>query len=200
MISRVNGDVSLTRERTMSDRRVMAILNSQPQTRRVVAAGSGPMVVPGLADPVDSIAFRGDAPGVGWSTFLVRGRWPGASPGEVLLRRSVLDQAGLDVGSSFDGVIAGRPRRLHVVGEITATDFGAALDWSTLTAADPGAEPDRYVVQLRPGSDTDAYAAAVQAQEPDFLTVTPTGPRTKRPTTPSIRSTGSCPSWCWSWG
>jgi putative ABC transport system permease protein len=59
------------------------------------------------------------------------------------------------------------------VGEITATDFGAALDWSTLTAADPGAEPDRYVVQLRPGSDADAYAAAVQAQEPDFLTVTP---------------------------
>jgi putative ABC transport system permease protein len=173
VISRVNGDVSLTRERTVSDRRVMAILNSQPQTRRVVAAGSGPLVVPGLSDPVDSVAFRGDAPGVGWSTFLVRGRWPGTSPGEVLLRRSVLDQAGLDVGGSFDGVIAGRPLRLHVVGEITATDFGAALDWSTLTAADPGAEPDRYVVQLRPVADTDTYAAAVQAQEPDSLTVTP---------------------------
>ena len=90
----------------------------------------------------------------------------------MLLRRSVLDQAGLDVGSSFDGVIAGRPLRLHVVGEITATDFGAALDWSTLTAADPDAEPDRYLVQLRPGSDSDAYTAAVEAQEPDFLTVT----------------------------
>jgi putative ABC transport system permease protein len=60
-----------------------------------------------------------------------------------------------------------------VVGEITAVDFGAALDWSTLTAADSGAEPDRYVVQLRPGADADAYAAAVRAQEPDFLTVTP---------------------------
>jgi hypothetical protein len=59
------------------------------------------------------------------------------------------------------------------VGEITAVDFGALLDWSTLTATDPGAEPDRYVVQLRPGANADAYAAAVQAQEPDFLTVTP---------------------------
>ena len=173
VISRVNGDVSLSRERTVSDRRVMAILNGQPQTHRVLAAGNGPVVVPGLADPVDGVAFRGDAPGVGWSAFLVRGRWPGTSPGEVLLRRSVLEQAGLDVGSSFDGVIAGRPLRLHVVGEITATDFGAALDWSTLTAADPGAEPDRYVVQLQPGADADAYAAAVQAQEPDFLTVDP---------------------------
>jgi hypothetical protein len=76
---------------------------------------------------------------MGWSAFLVRGRWPGTSPGEVLPRRSVLDQAGLDVGSSFDAVIAGRPLRLHVVGEINAVDFEAALDWSTLTAADPPA-------------------------------------------------------------
>jgi putative ABC transport system permease protein len=172
-ISRVNGDVSLSRERTVSDRRVMAVLNDQPQTRRVLATRNQPVVVPGLADPVDGVAFRGDAPGVGWSALLVRGRWPGASPGEVLLRRSVLDQAGLDVGSSFDGIIAGRPLRLHVVGEITATDCGAALDWSTLAAADPDAEPDRYVVQLGSGSNADAYAAAVRAQEPDFLTVTP---------------------------
>jgi putative ABC transport system permease protein len=172
-ISRVNGDVSITREPTVSDRRVMDVLNGQPQTRQVLAARNQSVVVPGLAAPVDSVAFRGDALRMGWSAFLVRGRWPGTSPGEVLLRRSVLDQAGLDVGSSFDAVIAGRPLRLHVVGEINAVDFEAALDWSTLTAADPGAEPDRYVVQLQPGSNADAYAAAVKAQEPDFLTVTP---------------------------
>jgi putative ABC transport system permease protein len=172
-ISRVNGDVSITREPSVSDRRVMAILNGQPQTRQVLAARNQSVVVPGLAALVDSVAFRGDALRVGWSAFLVRGRWPGTSPGEVLLRRSVLDQAGLDVGSSFDAVIAGRPLRLHVVGEINAVDFGAALDWSTLVAADPGAEPDRYVVQLQPGANADTYAAAVKAQEPDFLTVDP---------------------------
>jgi putative ABC transport system permease protein len=171
VISRVNGDVSLSRERTVSDRRVMAILNDQPETQQVLAARNGSVVVPGLADPVDGVAFRGDAGSLGWSAFLVRGRWPGARPGEVLLRRSVLEQAHLDVGSSFDGVIAGRPLRLHVVGEVTAVDFGAVLNWSTLTAADPDAEPDRYVVQLRPGSNADAYAAAVRAQEPNFLTV-----------------------------
>jgi putative ABC transport system permease protein len=173
VIAQVNGDVSLVRERTVSDHTVMAILSDQPQTDRVLAAGNGTVVVPGLADPVDSVAFRGDPRSLGWSRFLVRGRWPGASAGEVLLRRSVLDQAGLDVGSSFDGAIAGRPLRLHVVGEVTAVDFGAVLDWSTLTAAEPGAEPDRYVVQLRPGSDADAYAGAVRSREPDFLTVTP---------------------------
>jgi putative ABC transport system permease protein len=80
--------------------------------------------------------------------------------------------AQLDIAEVAD-LIAGRPFRLHVVEEITAPDFGAALDWSTLAAADPAAEPGRYVVQLRPGSNADAYAATVRAQEPDFLTVTP---------------------------
>jgi putative ABC transport system permease protein len=173
VISQVNGDVSLVRESTVSDRRVMAILGEQRQTLGVLAAHNGPVVVPGLADPVDGVVFRGDPLMLGWSTFLVRGRWPGANPGEVLLRRSVLDQAGLDVGSSFDGVLAGRQLRFHVVGEITAVDFGAVLDWSTLAAADPNAEPDRYVVQLQPGSNADAYASAVRAEEPDFLTVEP---------------------------
>src|SRR5262245_13537905 len=173
VISRVNGDVSVTRESTVSDRRVMAVLSEQPQTLGVLAARNGPVVVPGVADPVDGVVFRGDPLSLGWSTFLVRGRWPGASPGEVLLRRSVLDQAGLDVGSSFDGALAGHRIRFHVVGEITAVDFGAVLGWSTLAAADPNAEPDRYVVQLQPGSDAAAYAAAVRAEEPDFLTVAP---------------------------
>jgi putative ABC transport system permease protein len=149
----------------------MDILHDQSDTRRILAARNGPVVVAGVAGPADGVAFRGDAVGLGWSLLLVHGRWLGTTPGEVLLRRSVLEESGLDVGSYFDGEVAGRPLRLHVVGEITATDFGVLLNWPTLTAADPDAEPDRYVVQLRPGSDADAYAAAVQAQDPDSLTV-----------------------------
>jgi putative ABC transport system permease protein len=164
--------VSVSRGSTVGDRRVMAILNGQPQTQQVVAVAHGPVVVPGLADPVDSLAFRDDPRSLGWSASLVRGRWLGTSPGEVLLTRKVLDQARLDVGSTFDGVIAGRPLRLHVVGETASLDFGALLGWSTLTAAAPDAQPDRYLVQLRPGSNPDGFAAAIQAQEPDFLTLT----------------------------
>ena len=170
--SRLNGDVSVSRGNTVSDRRVMAILTGQPQTQQVVAVGQGAVVVPGLADPVDGLAFRDDPRSLGWSAALVRGRWLGDRPGEVLLTRRVLDQAHLDVGSSFDGVIAGHPLRLHVVGETASLDFGALLGWSTLTAAAPDAQPDRYLVRLRPGSNADGFAAAVQAQEPDFLTVT----------------------------
>jgi putative ABC transport system permease protein len=170
--SRLNGDVSVSRGNTVSDRRVMAILTGQPQSQQVVAVGPGAVVVPGLADPVDGLAFRDDPRSLGWSAALVRGRWPGDRPGEVLLTRRVLDQAHLDVGSTFDGVIAGHPLRLHVVGETASLTFGALLGWSTLTAAQPDAQPDRYLVQLRPGSNADGFAAAVQAQEPDFLTVT----------------------------
>jgi putative ABC transport system permease protein len=170
--SGLNGDVSVSRGNTVSDNGVMAILNGQPQTQQVVAATQGAVVVPGLADPVDGLAFRDDPRGLGWSASLVRGRWLSGRPGEVLLRRSVLDQAKLNVGSTFDGVIAGRQLRLHVVGETASLNFGALLGWSTLIAAEPDAQPDRYLVQLRPGSNANSFAAAVQAQEPDFLTVT----------------------------
>lgn len=171
VISSVNGDVAISRESAVSDGRVMAILNDQPQTRHVLASRNAPVDVPGVAGVVDGVAFRGDAANLGWSKFLVSGRWPDGSPGEVLLRRSVIDESGLDVGSEFEGVIAGHDMRFHVVGEITATDFGVLLNWPTLAVSDPDAAPDRYVVQLRADSDADAYAAAVQAQEPDFLTV-----------------------------
>ncbi len=170
--SRLNGDVSVSRGNTVTDNRVMTILTGQPQTQQIVAVRPATIAVPGVADSVDGIAFRGDASSLGWSASLVRGRWLGERPGEVLLTRRVLDQANLDVGSTFDGVIAGRPVRLHVVGETASLSYAALLDWSTLTAAVPDAQPDRYLVGLLPGSDADGFAAAIRAQEPDFLTVT----------------------------
>jgi putative ABC transport system permease protein len=170
--ARLDADLTVARESAVSDGRVMAILTDQPQTQQVLAVGHGQVLFPGLAEPVDGLALRGDPVSLGWSTFLVRGRWLGPQPGEVLLPRTVLDQAHLDVGSYVDGIIAGRSLRLHVVGEVTALSVGALLSWSTFTTAVPDAQPDRYTIQLRPGSDADVYAATVQASEPDFLTVT----------------------------
>jgi putative ABC transport system permease protein len=170
-VTRTSADISVTRESTVSDKRVMTILTGDPHTQQVLAIGHGSVVIPGLADPLTGTALRGDSAGLGWSNWLVRGRWFGAAPGEILLPKAVLDEARLDVGSHFDGLVSGHPLRFHVVGEIVTSGRTATLDWSTLTAAEPNAEPDEYIVQVRPGSDTDGYAAAVQAQEPDFLTV-----------------------------
>jgi putative ABC transport system permease protein len=167
----LNGDVSVSRGDTVSDQRVVSILTRRPEAQQVVAVAQGAIAVPGLADPVDGLAFRDDPRGLGWSAALVRGRWLSDAPGEVLLTRRVLDQAHLDVGSTFDGVIAGHTLRLHVVGEVGTLSYRALLGWSTLTAATPDAQPDRYLVHLRPGSDANDFAATVRAQEPDFLTV-----------------------------
>src|SRR5207248_1479308 len=105
---------------------------------------------------------------------LDQGRWLGPAPGEVLLPLAVLNQAHLKVGDSFDAVLAGRPMHLHVVGEVSALNAGYAafFNWSTLAAVLPDAQPDRYDVVLKPGSDPEGYAAAVRGLEPDFLTVT----------------------------
>jgi putative ABC transport system permease protein len=172
--ARIGGDVSISRESTVPDSRVTSVLSGQSQTQDVLAVWHGSLVVPGLADQVSGVAFRGDPVRLGWSNFLDQGRWLGPAPGEVLLPLAVLNQAHLKVGDSFDAVLAGRPLHLHVVGEVSALNAGYAafFNWSTLAAALPDAQPDRYDVVLKPGSDPDGYAAAVRGLEPDFLTVT----------------------------
>src|SRR5262249_12657865 len=86
--TRTNGDITVSRESTVSDSGVMALLSGQPQTQQVLAIGHGPIVVAGIADPIDGVALRGDAVSLGWSTWLVRGRWLSTTPGEVLLSRA----------------------------------------------------------------------------------------------------------------
>ena len=45
----------------------------------------------------------------------------------------------------------------------------AAVDWAAYSVAVPGAEPMDYLVQLRTGTDANAYVRQVSASEPDFL-------------------------------
>jgi putative ABC transport system permease protein len=43
------------------------------------------------------------------------------------------------------------------------------MDWAAYRVAVPEAEPVNYLVQLRPGTDANAYVRQVSASEPDFL-------------------------------
>src|SRR5262249_18478134 len=155
-----------------SDRQAMAILNGQPQTRRVVAVGPRAGTGPRPPHPLGGPALPAGPPAPGRAAPLGRGPGPGGRPGAAALAPPGLAPAPPPAVSALDGVIAGHRLRLHVVGETASLDFGALLAWSTLTTAVRDAQPDRYLVQLRPGSNADEVAAAVQAQEPDFLTVT----------------------------
>jgi len=171
-------DVLVQRANAYPDQKVMATLAAQPETDLVVAMAGGKVIVPGVADPVEVNAYRGDSARLGIPVS--RGRWFGG-PGEVVATRAVLEEAHLKVGDSFQGLIGGKAVQLRIVGQVFSfnnsaallrpTDLGRELemDLSTQAQGAPDSQPIRYSVKLKPGSDADAYARRVQATEPDFL-------------------------------
>jgi putative ABC transport system permease protein len=171
-------DVTIARFGSYPDASLMGTLQSNPDTRQIIATDFTQLSLSGLSSPVTTIALRGDSPALGYP--LVAGRWF-TGPGQVVGGTAFVNAAHLHVGESFDAMLAGRPVHLRLVGiYFTFDNFGqeAQVDWSTYLAAAPTAQPSGYLVDLRPGADIHAYAASVQATAPDFLSVTPneTGP------------------------
>ena len=166
-----NVDVVITKSPAMADADVMQLINSQPETARVVVESGANVTVPGIADPVNSRVFRGDASRLGF--LLISGRWL-SGPGEVLAQRALLRDANLKVGDSFIGTIAGTSLNLRVVGEVyDVSNLGHQLfiDSSTLTAAVPDLTPFAYLVTLKPGANVGAYVRRLAAAQPDLLDV-----------------------------
>ncbi|HAC46669.1 MAG TPA: hypothetical protein DCF65_11470 [Chloroflexi bacterium] len=164
-----NYQVVVDRSGVYPDSEVMRILNSQPETTRVIALAGQTVTVPGLGDPVDTVVFRGDSSHFG--LMVIAGRWF-AAPGEVLAPRALLQDAHLKIGDSFTGSVDGQPLQLRVVGEVYAIDnFGHSLytDLATMAAIKPAVEPFSYRVTLAPGSDVNAYVRRVAAAEPDLI-------------------------------
>jgi len=164
-----NYQVVVDRSGVYPDSDVMRILNSQPETTRVIALAGQNVTVPGIGDPVDTIAFRGDSAHFG--LLVIAGRWF-AAPGEVLAPRALMQDAHLKIGDSFTGTVDGQPLQLRVVGEVYAIDnFGHSLytDLATMAAIRPVVEPFSYRITLAPGSDVNAYVRRVAAAEPDLI-------------------------------
>src|SRR5262249_23469144 len=127
--------------------------------------------VPQLSSPVSSLAIRGDSASLGYP--ILAGRWF-QGPGEAVGGPAFLKEAHLAIGDTFTATINGRPLALRLVGEyFSFSNFGevAAVDWSTYLQANPTAQPDAYLVDLRPGANVGAYSQRVAATAPDYLSV-----------------------------
>jgi putative ABC transport system permease protein len=171
----LQGDVGVWREGVYPDSKVMAALESQPDTAAIIGEAGGLVLIPGVTDPVYVTAYRGDSTRL--RTPLISGRWF-RGPGEVVLPRATLNEAHLQVGDSFDAALEGHPVRLRIVGEdfhLFGSGYWMDMDFSTLAQVKPDAAPQQYVVFLKAGSDTGAYVRRVQATEPDFLVVSAAG-------------------------
>ena len=168
-------DVVVVKSPALADTNATQLINAQPETTRVVAQGAATITVPGIAQPVNTLGFRGDSAALGY--LLSPGRWFHA-PGEVVANRGFAQDAHLNLGDTFAATVGGKALKLRLVGEVF--DFTAGpgghilmLDWSTITAAAPDLTPSSYMVTLKPGSNVDAYVKRLAAAEPDLLDVQP---------------------------
>ncbi len=155
----------------VSDGQVTTLLRANPDTARFVAEGQGEAVVPGIAEPIPYVGYRGDAAWIGYA--LIAGRWF-AAPGEVVAPTALLAQAHLRVGDNLTARIDGQAVRLRLVGEIldqTRDDLLLRGTWATLARADPRAEPLDYEVGLRGGVSPRAYVDSLRSQAPAGLDI-----------------------------
>jgi putative ABC transport system permease protein len=166
-------DVVIAKSPALADADATQLINSQPETMRVVAEGSTNITVEGIADPVSTLIYRGDSRALGFIVYA--GRWFNG-PGEVVAPRGLVQDAHLNLGDTFTGTVHGTALRLKIVGEVYT--FGAGpgghelmVDWSTVSAAIPDLTPAFYRVTLKPGSNVDAYIRRLAAAQPDLLDV-----------------------------
>jgi putative ABC transport system permease protein len=130
-----------------------------------------PMVgVAGLTQPVPTEAFRGNAAWTGYD--MISGRWYRAS-GEVVVNTGFLTQTGESVADTVTLTFGGKQITARIVGEVfdpQGRGTPAMLtSWQTLGGASAGLTVQQYDVGLRPGTDPNAYADAVNhALLPNF--------------------------------
>jgi putative ABC transport system permease protein len=156
---------------SMADAQVMRLLLAQPGTATVVAYADAFVNVPGVTDPVQAIAVRGDATAQGYHAL--DGRWF-SGQGEAVAGGAFINEAHLRLGDRFTISLADRSTGLRLVGtdfDLTSRGRVMRLPWASYLQINPGGAPFHYAVQLRPGTDPVAYAHHIQQTAPASIDV-----------------------------
>ena len=154
---------------------VQAALRAQPGTLHYVAEADDDIAALGLPDRVSLIGFDGDGSWTGYA--LIAGHWySGAEQADV--NTAFLADTGTKVGDSYTITSGSRHLTIQIAGEIFDPGGGRPeiiASTSTLAALDPGLSPDRYDVELTPGTGAQAYADAVGHSLGQYYQVDPNG-------------------------
>lgn len=132
--------------------------------REVRARGLTQVGLAGYAQPAFGSFYRGSLSPA--ASSFVEGR-PPSGPGEIAAGPAFLTERGLAVGDRVTLEANGRRTAATVVGELIDSDARSLEStWETLDLLAPGTRAVDYAVRLAPGTDADAYAAAVDAADP----------------------------------
>jgi putative ABC transport system permease protein len=145
---------------TPTDEQTTALIAAQSGTARFVAERTVDVIVAGAGAPVPMTAYRGDSSWLGYP--IISGRWLRA-PAEAVAPTAFFTRTGHRVGDTISATVDGQDLNLRLVGEILDSQGDNILlrtAWGTL----PGAsEATSYEIQLKPGTDGDHYAGAIQS-------------------------------------
>lgn len=156
--------VTVSRFGGYSDTAATGLLQQQPETNAVIGHQEVEADLPGKPDPVLLTAFKGDSARLAYN--MDRGRWLAGSAEAVI--GTVSNPYHWAVGQTVTPQIAGRQLELRIVGSCYCY-FSLGIDWAAYKLAVPDAQPNDYLVQLRPGVDADAYVKRISAAQPDVL-------------------------------
>jgi putative ABC transport system permease protein len=149
----------------LSDAADEAMLRGLPGAAHVVATVNLDVQVVGETASLNAVFYRGDTGAL--APAIEKGHWPNG-PGQVAVSGQVLKDRGLRVGDSITLESQGKRARVLVVGDMFSDGGNIQLgsDPQTLAQLAPNTRADSYVVELKSGTDPDAYSAAVQAADP----------------------------------
>ncbi len=164
LFAQPNFQVTVSRLGGYSDPATIEVLQRQPETNLIVGVRQFAAAVPGQPDPVPGTIFSGRSEQLGYR--IAEGRWF-AKSNEALLG-VVFNPYHWRVGQEVAVRVEAENVRLRIVGTCYCF-WTLGIDWSTYAAVAPNAQPVDYLVQLRPGTNVDAYVTRVSAAQPDFL-------------------------------
>ena len=97
---------------------------------------------------------------------ILEGKWFDG-PGQVVVSERFLRQRGLAVGDTITLQAEGKTIQTRIVGKALYNSGEEVLsNWQTLALIAPERRASLYEINLKPGTDLDAFVKAVQAKDP----------------------------------
>jgi putative ABC transport system permease protein len=144
----------------LSDAADEALIRSTPGAVSVTASANLPMRLAGTSTDLQVSFYRGDFQQLGYR--ILDGRWFDG-PGQVVVSERFLRQRGLAVGDTITLQSAGKTVRAQIVGKAMYNSGDEVLsNWQTLALVAPSLRASLYEINVKPGTDLDAFVQAVQ--------------------------------------
>jgi putative ABC transport system permease protein len=148
----------------LSDPADESMLRSLPGAVHVTASATLMLRQGGTSQGIGVTFYRGDSADLGYE--VLAGHWLDG-PGQVAVSERFLRQQRLAVGDSLTLERDGQRVQVRIVAKVLLSTSEVILsNWETLASLAPDEQADSYEIQLRPGTDLNAYLAAARAADP----------------------------------